>query len=196
MCFLPWWGIVALPPLHHFQAQPTSAILPQFTWHYAHTKALVQSNDKCDMGRHGKHMILAQAVIVDIPRPHFNNWRHKGGHLQVHPEYIQRCLETIQSFGLHCPPLLHQYNIVVHLADPQKPPNETVQASSRTLQSQCQRHFQMASNIRSLQWWTWPRWWKQQFIRYGWSRQQSPNWLEVNATLLDAICQWDGAAQL
>ena len=70
------------------------------------------------MGHHGKHMISREDIMVDLRCSPLNNSQHMGRYLQAHLEGLQHHLSTIQSFGRHLPPLLHQENLPAHLGDP------------------------------------------------------------------------------
>jgi hypothetical protein len=70
------------------------------------------------MGHCGKHMISPQEVKVDLKCSPISNSQDMGRHPQPHLECLQYRLKTIQPFGRHVPPLLHQDNFLGYLGDP------------------------------------------------------------------------------
>jgi hypothetical protein len=70
------------------------------------------------MGYHGKHMISPKEVTVDLKSSLLSNSPNIGHNLQGRLVCLQHRLKTIQSFGLHLPPLLHQDNLPADLEDP------------------------------------------------------------------------------
>jgi len=116
--FILHWGIVTRPCSHHFQALPSSTTMPHSTWHQAHNQALVQPKNIRVMGHCVKYMISPKEVMVDLKCFPLSNSQAMSRYLQAYLECLLHRLKAIQSFGRHCPPLLHQNIFPAHLGDP------------------------------------------------------------------------------
>jgi len=114
-------GIVNRLCSYHFQALPSSTSRLHSTWHQVHNQALVQPKDIRVIGHRGKHMISPKEDMVDLKCSPLSNSQDMCRHLQVHHKCLQRCLETIQSFGSPLLLPLLQDNFLAYLVDPPLP---------------------------------------------------------------------------
>jgi len=188
-------GIVTRLHSHHFQVLLSSTTMHHSTWHQAYNQALRQPNDIRVMGHCGKDMISSKDVMVDLKCSTLSDSQDRGRHLHALLECHQHHLETILWFGQPLPPVLHMDNFPAHLWDPHLPPNETISGSCGTAQDRCCRDCGLGPITRDFLWRIRCRLWDHWFVGLGRGQRQSPNQLEANGILLEAICQEDGAAQ-
>jgi len=111
-------GIATHLRCHHFQGFSSSTTRLYSTRHQARNQALVLLKDIRFMGHRGKHMISPKEDMVDHKCSPLSNSQDIRRHPQVHLEYLQYRLETIQSFGWPLLLPLHQENFPAHLVDP------------------------------------------------------------------------------
>jgi len=116
--FIPHRGIVTHLRSYHFQALPSFTTLPHSTWHQARNQTLVvQPQDIRVMGHLGKDTTSPNVAMVDLKGSPFSKSPDRDSHLLAHLKSFQHRLETIQSIGRHCPPLLHRDKFSAHLGD-------------------------------------------------------------------------------
>jgi hypothetical protein len=60
---------------------------------------------------------FATVAVVQLKCSPLSNSPDRGRHLQAHIECLQHRLQTMQSTGQHCPPLLHTDNFPAYLGD-------------------------------------------------------------------------------
>jgi len=111
-------GYHYLPSSHHFQALLSSTTRLHSTWHQALNLALVRPNNNRVMGHCGKNMISPKGDMVDLKCFPCSNSQDMSCQLQVHLQWLQHPLETIQSFGRTLLPPVHQDNFWAYLGDP------------------------------------------------------------------------------
>jgi len=111
-------GIVSCLPSHHVQTLPWSTTMPHSTRHRDYTQPLVQLEDIGVSVDCGKRMISANEDLLDLKYSFLSNSPDMRRHLRMHFECLKHSLDTIQSFSLHLLPLLHWWNLRVHLGDP------------------------------------------------------------------------------
>jgi len=111
-------GIVTRLCSLHFQVLPSSTTRHHSTWHQTHSQALVRPKNIRVMGHRGKHMISTKEDMVEHKCSPLSNSQNMGRHLQVHLEWLQHRLETIQSFGWPLRLPLLQDNFPAHMVHP------------------------------------------------------------------------------